>query len=127
MIYKRLILIIGDVLIILLITIMGFASHGTLDTAGGRMLTTFIPFVLAWFLVAPFLGIYDVSQLSQPAQLWRPFWSMVLAAPMGALLRGLWQNRPIIPTFVLVIGGISSLAILAWRAFFWFLVNRRYG
>jgi hypothetical protein len=124
---KRLSLIAGDILMITLVTLTGFASHGTLGAAGSRILPTLVPFLLAWLLVAPFFGTYDVAQLSEPQQLWRPFWSMIIAAPMGAFLRGMWQNQPILPTFVLVMGGFGSMAILAWRAVYWFLDSRRNG
>lgn len=124
---RLLILLVGDVTVITLVTLSGFAGHGTLSTAGTRVISTFLSFFLAWFLVAPFLGSYDVMQKSELHQLWRPFWSMIIAAPMGAFLRGIWQNQPILPTFVLVMGGISSMVILAWRAVYWFLDNRKYG
>ena len=39
----RYVLIAGDIITLAIVTIIGFASHGTADTAGARMLTTFIP------------------------------------------------------------------------------------
>ena len=46
-------LIVGDIITLVIVTVIGFASHGTLGSAGARMLTTFFPTAVAWFLVAP--------------------------------------------------------------------------
>lgn len=113
----------GDIFTLGLVTIFGFASHDELGSAGWRMLTTFVPLILAWFLVSPHLGVYQPARLSDPRQLWRPFWAMVLAGPFAAWLRGFWLNTPIQPLFVIIIGGVSALAILVWRVIYWLLVN----
>jgi hypothetical protein len=136
------ILVTGDVVTLALVTLIGFASHGTLDTAGGRMLTTFIPLTAAWFLVAPHLGAFDLRRAVDARQLWRPFWAMLIAAPLAAWLRGvaLWfagsgllsgdmlkpanVGAPIIPIFVAILGGSSALAVLAWRSLFWLAASR---
>ena len=118
------ILIIGDVITLALVTGIGFATHGTLGTAGSRMLTTFVPLLVAWAAVAPFLGVYDPGRAMEPRQLWRPFWAMVLAAPLAGWMRGVWLNAPIQPVFVLVLGGVSSLALLAWRSIYWLAFAR---
>jgi hypothetical protein len=121
------ILIIGDVITLALVTGFGFATHGTLGSAGSRMLTTFVPLLLAWAAVAPFLGAYDSERAGQASQLWRPFWAMILAAPLAAWLRAVWLNAPILWLFVLVLGGFSALGILAWRALYLLVFARRFG
>ena len=88
------------------------------------MLTTFLPLVLGWGLIAPFLGVYDPVRVADWRQLWRPFWAMVLAGPMVGWLRGVWLGQVILPIFVLVLGGVSALAVLAWRAAFWLVTSR---
>lgn len=109
------ILIAGDIVILGVVTIFGFATHGTVGSAGMRMLSTFIPLVIAWLLLAPHLKVFDMAVARDMRRLWRPFWAMVLAAPMAAWLRGAWLNAPILPVFVVVLGGFSALALLAWR------------
>ena len=121
---ERIILVIGDILTLCIVTISGFASHGTAGTAGSRMLTTFIPLVAAWFLISPYLDVYDRQKVLDWRHLWRPFWSMVLAAPMAAWMRGVILNSPILPLFVVILGGFSALGILAWRALFLLVLNR---
>jgi hypothetical protein len=121
---QRYYLIIGDTLTLAIVTVIGFASHGTAGTAGSRMLTTFIPLLVAWLLVAPYLKVYDPEIALDVRQLWRPFWAMVLAGPMAAWLRGVLLNSPILPFFVVILGGVSALAILAWRGLYWLLMTR---
>jgi hypothetical protein len=119
-------LIAGDALTLILVTVFGFTTHGTLGSAGSRIVTTLAPLGLAWVMVAPFLGAYDLQRCADPRQLWRPFYAMVLAGPLAAWLRGvLLGNAPILPVFVVVLGGVSALSILAWRVIFWAVFMRR--
>ena len=83
-----------------------------------RMLTTFAPLVAAWCLVAPHLGVFDLSRVGEPLQLWRPFWAMILATPLAAWLRGLWLETAIEVSFVAVLALTSALGILIWRAIY---------
>jgi len=122
---QQMILVAGDVITLGLVTIFGFASHGEAETAGVRMLTTFLPLVAAWFLVAPHLRAFDMQRADDFRQLWRPFWAMVLAGPLAAWLRGVMLNAPILPIFVVVIGGISALALLIWRGLYWATAFRK--
>jgi hypothetical protein len=121
---QRFVLIAGDIITLAIVTVIGFASHGTAGTAGSRMLTTFIPLVVAWFLVAPFLQVYDNQISLDGRQLWRPLWAMILASPMAAWLRGLMLSAPILPVFVIILGGVSVVAILVWRGIFWLVATR---
>jgi hypothetical protein len=119
------ILLLGDVITFALVTLFGFATHGTLDTAGLRMLTTFFPVLAAWLLFAPFSGVYQPDRAADFRSLWRPFLAMVLAAPFAAWIRGVWLDTVILPVFVVVLGGICALAIIAWRTLYCLVLNRR--
>jgi hypothetical protein len=121
---QRFVLIVGDILTLAIVTVVGFASHGTANTAGSRMLSTFIPLVVAWFSVAPFLHVYDTQISLDGRQLWRPLWAMVLASPIAAWLRGLILNSPILPVFVIILGGVSVVAIIIWRGSYWLVATR---
>lgn len=124
---QMIILLAGDSLALALITLVGFATHGEAGTAGARMLTTFVPLLVSWLMIAPFLGAYDMQRVADLRQLWRPFYAMVLAGPFAGWLRGmLLGNAPILPLFVIVLGGFSALAILAWRVLYaLFLIRKR--
>ncbi len=110
------VLILGDFVVFAVITVTGFSRHGELSGAGLRLFTTFLPLCLAWGLVAPWLGIFDLSRSARASQLWRPLLAMILAAPLASWLRGAWLNESIPPVFVLVIGAFSALGILIWHA-----------
>jgi len=109
-------LILGDLLIVLGTTLAGFANHGELQPAAfDRMAATFIPFAAAWFLTAPWLGCFDRRATATLMQLWRPVLAALLAAPLGAMLRGLWLNAPVLPVFAVVMGAVLGAAMFAWR------------
>lgn len=116
---------IGDLLVLFFLTVVGFASHQELATAGWRLLTTFLPLCLAWALSASALGLFRPEVYLSPAQLWKSLWGILLATPLAAVLRGLWLNRPILPLFVLVLTAFGMLGIFLWRFVFWFLIARR--
>ncbi len=119
-------LIAGDLLAIALVTIIGFATHGETDLAlVPRMFTTFGPLVFGWFLVAPFLGLFQPEVTANPRQLWRPFLGMVLAGPLAALLRALLLNSVVIPVFGVVLSGSAGLGMLLWRTLWWRLTLKK--
>lgn len=116
-------LIVGDVIALAIITVIGFASHGETDVSFlPRMLTTFAPLVISWFLIAPWLGLFNAQIISNPKQLWRPPLAMLLAAPMTTVLRATMLNGVALPLFTLILGGSAALGILAWRGLYlmWF-------
>lgn len=115
----------GDGAVLALVTLLGFASHQELGTAGARMLTTYLPLLIAWLLIAPPLRLYDPGIVSNPRQLWRPLWAMLLAAPLAGWLRAVWLNHSILPIFVAVLGGVSALFLLAWRVIYWLAFSRK--
>ena len=115
------ILITGDILALAVITVIGFASHGETDISFvPRMFTTFIPLVLSWFLVAPWLGLFDAQIISDPKQFWRPPLAMLLASPMSAILRAAMLNAVALPLFTIILGGSAALGMLVWRGLYLF-------
>lgn len=111
------ILIIGDIAAILVVTLAGFLEHYK-TIQGWRWLSTFIPALIGWFVVAPWLGVYRPDVACEPRQVWRPALAGLLSAPLAATLRGFWLNTPILPVFVLVLGLTHALTFLVWRLLF---------
>lgn len=112
-------LIVGDIFAILIVTLIGFATHGELGMSFvPRMTATFFPLLLAWFLLSPFLGLFQKDLTANPRQLWRPVLAMIFAAPFAAVLRGFFLNAPIIPIFAVVLAATSALGMLLWRALY---------
>ena len=114
-------LITGDILALAIITVIGFASHGETDISfAPRMFTTFIPLVVSWFLIAPWLGLFNTQIISDPKQLWRPPLAMLLASPMATILRAAMLNGVALPLFTIILGASAALGMLVWRGLFLF-------
>lgn len=124
---KRNILIFGDILAILLVTIIGFATHGESGISFlPRMAALFFPILIAWFSLAPHLGLFKPETTSNPKQLWRPVLAMIFAGPLAVVLRGLLLSAPIIPIFAVILSATSALGMVIWRGIFLSL-NRKAG
>ncbi|MEW6093874.1 MAG: DUF3054 domain-containing protein [Chloroflexota bacterium] len=121
----RIWLLLGDVLTIALLTLIGFATHGELQTSFlARMFTTFLPLLAGWFLIAPWLGLFRPEITKEPRQLWRPFLAMLLAAPIAGTLRAVMLGSVVLPLFVGILGGSAAIGMLIWRAI-WLLIHRK--
>ena len=119
---KNWILVFGDIFTIVLVTLIGFATHGETERFFlPRMMAFFFPLAISWFLLAPSLGLFQREIISTPKQLWRPVLGMAFAAPFAAVLRGLILNAPVIPIFAVVLLLTSAFSMLVWRVIYWFL------
>jgi flagellar biosynthesis protein FliQ len=122
---KNKILILGDVITLLIVTLIGFATHGeTSISFSPRILTIFIPLIIAWFLLAPWFGLFNTEINSNLQQLWRPALTMLFADPLAVVLRGLILNAPIIPIFAVVLSATSALGMMIWRMLY-LVLNRK--
>jgi len=112
-------LILGDGLAMAAVTLLGFVVHGENPlTSLPRLAATYFPLCLAWFVLAPWLGLFRQEITLQARQFWRPPLAMFLAAPLAAILRGLLLSTPIFPIFALVLAATSALGMLVWRLIF---------
>jgi flagellar biosynthesis protein FliQ len=119
------ILITGDIIALAIITIVGFATHGETEISFvPRVLTTFIPLVVSWFLIAPWLGLFNSQTISNRKQLWRPPLAMLLAAPMTSILRATILSSVALPLFTFILGGSAALGMFGWRIA-WYLKFRK--
>ena len=124
------VLIGGDVLVLLLFIWFGRGSHNfpITDVMGGLFAAA--PFIISWFLIAPWFGLFR----AEVSQVWRKLVPRLLLAwlicgPLAAVLRALFLGRPlpggIIPIFVLVTTVVGCLLMLAWRLAYLWGANRR--
>jgi hypothetical protein len=122
---KKTILVPGDILAILLTTLIGFATHREADMSFlPRMAAIFFPLTISWLVLAPVLELFDPELASNSKQLWRPVFAMIFAAPLATILRGLLLNSPIIPIFAVVLSLTSAFGMLVWRTIYLFLRRR---
>jgi len=121
---KSSMLIVGDILAIAFITLIGFATHGEASLAFlPRMAAAYFPLSISWFLLAPWVGLFQREIVSSPGQLWRPALAAVFVASFAVVLRGLILNAPIIPIFAVILGATTALGMVLWRGLY-FLLNR---
>ena len=112
----------GDTLAIAILILIGFATHEETGLSFlPRMSALFFPLVISWFILAPWLGLFQHEIVSNLKQLWRPALVMLFAAPLAAAVRGLILNAPIIPIFVIVLSAASALGMVVWRGLYYFI------
>lgn len=122
---KKSILILGDALAIALLTLIGFATHGETDISYlPRMAAAFFPVVFAWFLLAPWFGLFDEGVIANPKNLWRVSLAMLFAAPLATTLRAAWLGGTSLPVFTLVLGISSAAGMILWRWIFTRITGR---
>ena len=122
---SRWLLFAGDILALAALTLFGFAIHGETDIAFlPRMGAIFIPLMISWYLIAPWLGLFQPEIASNPKQLWRPALGILFTAPLAATLRGFVLNSPIIPIFVIVLILTFALGMVIWRGVYIFVNHK---
>jgi hypothetical protein len=128
----RPILIAGDLLVILSFVWVGRSSHSLSMTNITESLSTALPFIISWFLITPWFGIYR----AEVSRTWRKLVPRLLVAwavagPVALVLRALFLGRPlpegIIPIFAIVSLGYIGLVVLIWRLGYVWWVNRSLG
>ena len=119
-------LFISDAVAIALVTFAGFAFHGETDASIlPRFLLSYVPLTIAWFIIAPLLGLYQPEIISNPKQLWRPALAMIFAAPLAALVRANILGSMVIPVFANVLAATSALGMAVWRGIYLFMKTKR--
>ena len=117
-------LILGDLLALLIVTVIGFASHGEFSLAFlPRMAASFVPLCIGWFLLAPSLGLFDPHVTHTASGVWRPVFVMLFAGPFAALLRSIALGDDVVPSFAIVLTLTSAVALTIWRLI-WFFLTR---
>ena len=128
---NRLILLVsGDFVAMFVIVLVGRVSHAfsAADLVGG--LWTAAPFIISWFLVTPWAGLFrPVVSLN-----WRSLAPRLLLAwciiglPLAMVLRALFLGRSIpegiVPVFALVMLATTTVTMLLWRLLYIRLFSR---
>ena len=123
---KRLPLIIGDLAALVLVTAIGFVTHGEIGLDYlPRFLAAYIPLALTWFLLAPWFGLFDESVIRNAAALYRPALTVIFAAPLAAVFRGFFLGENIQPIFAMVFTSTNAVGMVLWRAIWLWLSKRK--
>lgn len=126
-------LVLGDILAFLVFAALGRRSHG--EAAGlmafVEVVKTAAPFMLGWFLVAPFVGAYRLVSKQAKAlfvprtMLQRSALAWLAAWPLGLALRALFLQRGIPISFAIVTLLTNTVLVVGWRLVFALIVSRR--
>ena len=114
----------GDFVVFILFAVLGRTGHGSFSPNIPFLgpLATSAPFLLAWYAIAPFLGAYNPNHYSRPRLLTlRTIVAWLFAGPAGLILRALWLERPIPPSFAAIVLLGHLVLLFLWRlGFSWF-------
>jgi hypothetical protein len=119
----------GDTLVFLAFVLIGRNNHALAVTNIGAVLFTAAPFLIGWFVVAPWFGLFR-AEVSRSWRKWLPRLGLAWAigGPLALILRTLFLGRPllegIIPTFAVVTLTVTTLFLIIWRLGYGWWVNR---
>ena len=112
-------LALSDLVILLAFAFIGLSNHKEAVTPGS-IARTAAPFVLAWFIVAPWLGAFGRSAsaastrtlpfVRRSAAAWLVAWALAL------LVRALVFRDGIAPPFAIIALVFNAVLLLSWRA-----------
>lgn len=106
---------IGDLIALGLVTAAGLSFH--LQGSLARLPYTWLPWGLAWTLVAGSLGLLGGPAMRRWSSLLKVLWAALLAAPLAALLRELMQGGDaVLVLFVIIMAATTALGLILWRA-----------
>jgi hypothetical protein len=88
------------------------------------MAAAFFPLLIAWFLIAPWLGLFDEGVTINFKLLWRILPAMVFVSPLAVILRAVLLHSAAQPLFALIFGLTNALGILVWRVIYLFIARR---
>ena len=106
--------LVGDVLVLAAVTVVGFATHGTLDETT-RVIVTSLGVLVAWGIVGPWFDAFSTAVLTRPLSVWRVALAWAIAAPVAGFLRGWILGLVVSPTFILVIIAVNGSVLVIWR------------
>ncbi|CAA9294263.1 MAG: hypothetical protein AVDCRST_MAG26-4335 [uncultured Chloroflexia bacterium] len=119
------ILIAGDVVAFLGWVVAGLSSHRMGTNIVANLARVVAPFLIGWFVVAPFTGAYRRDLLRNPrAFLGRSALAWLLGVGLGLALRARPFGSGFVPAFAAVTYAVTGVFVLGWRAAFVWLWQR---
>lgn len=114
---KKSTLIIGDIVIIAIVTVIGFVTHDEFALQFlPRMAAMFFPLVAAWLVLALWVGLFEAQTGFKRQLLWQIPLAVIFAVPLAFIVRGLiLSGMPVVPIVAVVFIAITAIALIIWR------------
>ncbi len=100
--------------------IIGRSTHN-LSVADFDALVSMAPYLIAWFLVMPWFGLFRLDVATSLSKMWYRLllgWGLI-GGPLSILLWAIFRGRAIpsgiVPTFAYVTIGVTLALALLWR------------
>ena len=122
---EQITLAVGDVAALLVAVAAGFVTHESTSSFLARFAYTFVPWTLAWLVVAPRWGLFELPQPNWKGLAGRILAAMLVASPLAAVLRAAWLGGTAIPIFALIMGASTALALYLWRLIYVYWWTKR--
>ena len=106
-------LLLGDLMAIGIAVWIGLQFHQLGETVWQRFAFTFLPWSLAWYIVAAKFKLFQSKKMTAN-QIGQMILAMILASPLAAVLRATWLGTTALPLFTLIMGAVTLLAIFIW-------------
>ncbi|EFJ49633.1 hypothetical protein VOLCADRAFT_120715 [Volvox carteri f. nagariensis] len=106
----------GDLAALLVFAAAGRANHG--EPISGETFSTALPFILGWFVTAPFLGGFgaDARKKGVRTAALTAIKCWAVGIPAGVVLRGLFRGYvPPVP-FIVVGLAVNGVLLVGWRS-----------
>ncbi len=116
-------LLAGDLLTILLVTLVGISSHNG-QLSFYRIAVNGLPLIIAWLVTAPWFGAYTPEMVTTANKIPQYLLAVIICTPLAAVIRGAILNTPVQTSFVLVLALTTAVGIGLWRGI-WLFLNRR--
>ncbi len=117
------VLVAGDVVALLLWVVAGLATHQMYSHWLLNVIRVAAPFLIGWFVVAPFTGAYRLPAPSRRDFLARSALTWLAGVAIGLLLRATLFGNGFVPIFAVVTLVVTAVFVLGWRTAFAFLLD----
>src|SRR3990172_4849480 len=104
----------GDLLALLAFALIGLASHER-ELSVIALARTFVPFAVAWLLVASVLGGFQPDADGRPVSGWGIVLLWIPAGVLGIVARSMVFERTLFTAFFPIAVAGNGLFLLAWR------------
>jgi Protein of unknown function (DUF3054) len=118
-------LMIGDTVIFLLFSWIGRWTHHLPIDMKSTLFTAF-PFILTWFIISPFFGLFHDDQIKSFKQsLWRTILAVPITTAAGVWLRAILVHHPLYWLFYWASLLFLLPIFLIWRSLYAWLCSRK--